>query len=134
MTAAHVRTVLSPLPTAIVRAMGSPETRPSIQAPAELLTLLDSVTATLNPVEIWLFGSRARGDERPDSDWDLLAALPDDTAADLMDPLVAWNIARTTDIQATLLSTTMSELRALWGLPNTLGYDLARDGIKLVVG
>ncbi len=114
--------------------MGSPETRPSIQAPAELLTLLDSVTATLNPVEIWLFGSRARGDERPDSDWDLLAALPDDTAADLMDPLVAWNIARTTDIQATLLSTTMSELRALWGLPNTLGYDLARDGIKLVVG
>lgn len=114
--------------------MGPPETRPSIPAPAELRGLLDRVTATLQPVEIWLFGSRARGDDEPDSDWDLLAVLPDDAACDLMDPVVAWEIARVADTNATLLSTTTSELRGLWGLPNTLGYDLSRDGIRLIVG
>ena len=114
--------------------MGPPETRPSIPAPAELRGLLDRVTATLQPVEIWLFGSRARGDDEPDSDWDLLAVLPDDAACDLMDPVVAWEIARAADTHATLLSTTTSELRGLWGLPNTLGYDLSRDGIRLIVG
>ncbi len=31
----------------------------------------------LDPDEVWLFGSRARGDHRPDSDLDLLAVLPD---------------------------------------------------------
>ncbi len=31
----------------------------------------------LDPEEIWLFGSRARGDHRPDSDIDLLLVLPD---------------------------------------------------------
>jgi uncharacterized protein len=31
----------------------------------------------LDPEEIWLFGSRARGDHRPDSDIDLLVVLPD---------------------------------------------------------
>lgn len=35
------------------------------------------------PVEIWLFGSRARGTHGPDSDWDLLVVLEDgDTSAD----------------------------------------------------
>jgi len=28
------------------------------------------------PLQIWLFGSRARGENRPDSDWDLLATCP----------------------------------------------------------
>jgi uncharacterized protein len=31
----------------------------------------------LDPEEVWLFGSRARGDHRPDSDIDLLVVLPD---------------------------------------------------------
>lgn len=33
--------------------------------------------AQLHPDEIWLFGSRARGDHRPDSDIDLMVVLPD---------------------------------------------------------
>jgi uncharacterized protein len=35
------------------------------------------LVAQLDPDEIWLFGSRARGDHRPDSDIDLLVVLPD---------------------------------------------------------
>ena len=37
--------------------------------------LLDAVVAWCEPQEIILFGSRARGDHRPDSDWDLLAIV-----------------------------------------------------------
>ena len=35
------------------------------------------LVACLHPTEIWLFGSRARGDARSDSDFDLLVVLPD---------------------------------------------------------
>lgn len=38
---------------------------------------LGRLVAQLRPDEIWLFGSRARGDHRPDSDIDLLVVLPD---------------------------------------------------------
>ncbi|HEX8664109.1 MAG TPA: nucleotidyltransferase domain-containing protein [Beijerinckiaceae bacterium] len=108
--------------------------RPTKPALAELAPLLASVREALHPVEIWLFGSRARGDHRPDSDWDLLAVLPDEAPDALTDPLVAWEISRRAGVPATLLATKRSDLAAIWGLPNTLGYNLSRDGVRLVVG
>ncbi len=39
--------------------------------------LRDRLVASLRPRMVWLFGSRARGDARPDSDFDLLVVLPD---------------------------------------------------------
>jgi uncharacterized protein len=43
---------------------------------------LDAVVArlveALDPQAIWLFGSRARGDHRPDSDFDLLVVAKED--------------------------------------------------------
>jgi predicted nucleotidyltransferase len=39
---------------------------------AALAGLVDSLVTQLDPQEIWLFGSRGRGDARPDSDFDLL--------------------------------------------------------------
>jgi uncharacterized protein len=40
--------------------------------------LVSRLVAALDPQMIWLFGSRARGDARPDSDFDLLVvAKPD---------------------------------------------------------
>ena len=42
-----------------------------------LAFLRDRLVASLRPRMIWLFGSRARGDHRADSDFDLLVVLPD---------------------------------------------------------
>jgi predicted nucleotidyltransferase len=39
--------------------------------------LTGKLGATLRPRQIWLFGSRARGDARADSDFDLLVVMPD---------------------------------------------------------
>ncbi len=47
-----------------------------------LAFLRDRLTAALDPVEIRLFGSRAFGSARPDSDFDLLVILPDDADVD----------------------------------------------------
>jgi uncharacterized protein len=46
---------------------------------SQLRFLLARIEETYRPLQVWLFGSRARGDARPDSDWDLLVVVPDDT-------------------------------------------------------
>lgn len=109
-----------------------PAARPTAPVPNELSALIAEARRTLHPVEFWLFGSRARGDWREDSDWDVLAVLPDDAPARLLDPLMTWEIRYRQDTPVTLLSTTKGELDSIWGLPNTLGYDLAREGVRLV--
>jgi len=49
------------------------------QVPAELL---DRVVAYFHPRRVILFGSQARGEAGPDSDFDLLVILDDDAPAD----------------------------------------------------
>lgn len=92
------------------------------------------VREKLHPSEIWLFGSRARGTASRNSDWDLLAVLDDDAAPELSDPVLAWHIARESSIPSTVLTARRSDLAEIWGLPNTIGYDLAREGVRLRVG
>ena len=47
---------------------------------AALGFLRDRLVTALHPRMIWLFGSRGRGDNRADSDFDLLVVLPDGLA------------------------------------------------------
>jgi uncharacterized protein len=54
--------------------------------------LVERIVAHLRPEEIWLFGSRAEGRARPDSDYDLLAVLPDDAPESALDLLKAWEL------------------------------------------
>ena len=42
--------------------------------------LLDGVIRTFDPVEVYLFGSRARGDASEDSDYDLYVVVDDEGA------------------------------------------------------
>lgn len=37
-----------------------------------LATVVKRIVSAVDPVSVWLFGSRARGQHRPDSDFDLL--------------------------------------------------------------
>ena len=50
---------------------------------AALDFLIGRMVFVTHPQAIWLFGSRARGDARRDSDFDLLAVFPDDDAVDV---------------------------------------------------
>lgn len=39
--------------------------------------MLEPIVARFAPEQVWLFGSRARGDAGPTSDWDFLVVVPD---------------------------------------------------------
>jgi|SoiMethySBSTD1v2_1073268.scaffolds.fasta_scaffold1466699_2 predicted nucleotidyltransferase len=66
---------------------------------AAIAFLRDRLVATLRPKMIWLFGSRALGEGRDDSDFDLLVVLPDGLEQSAYDyqsvaaPLVACGLA-----------------------------------------
>jgi uncharacterized protein len=111
----------------------APNARPAIAVPDEIGVLVSALCEKLHPSEIWLFGSRARGTATRDSDWDLLAVLDDDAAPELSDPVLAWTISRESNIPSTILTTRRTDLARIWGLPNTVGYDLAREGVRLIV-
>ena len=64
--------------------------------------------ARLDPEEIWLFGIRAEGRARPDSDYDLPAVLPDDAPESALDLVKAWELTCGLGIPADLVPCTRS--------------------------
>lgn len=62
--------------------LDGPPLGPYRNAEAAIADALHRLVAQLDPDEVWLFGSRARGDHRPDSDIDLLVVLPDGLTPD----------------------------------------------------
>lgn len=100
--------------------------------PPELRPLVGRIVAELAPSAVWLFGSRARGDHRQDSDWDLLVVLPNDSELS-DDPIAGWQLQRGHDVTADVLLARESDVTGTWGVPNTLGYALAREGLRLDV-
>jgi predicted nucleotidyltransferase len=57
---------------------------PSAEDPV-LAEIVRRLTDAYRPERIYLFGSAARGDAGPDSDYDLLIVVPDDAPADKKD-------------------------------------------------
>ena len=55
---------------------------------------LETIVAALEPEEVWLFGSRARESHDADSDWDLMAVLPDSAPAERLELVKVWQQLR----------------------------------------
>ena len=71
--------------------------------------LLSRIVERLDPEEIWLFGSRAEGRARPDSDYDLLAVLRDGAPEADLDLMKAWEITCGLGIPADLVPCALSD-------------------------
>ena len=80
----------------------------AIEDPA-LERLLAHVVEVMDPLEVWLFGSRAEGRARPDSDYDLIVVLPDDVHQGAFDPVRAWRIGYDVAVPADIIPCTRSE-------------------------
>ena len=52
--------------------------------------VIERIVEVLDPEELWLFGSRARNTNSPDSDWDFMAVLPDDAPDRMLDLATVW--------------------------------------------
>jgi predicted nucleotidyltransferase len=56
--------------------------------------VIECIVEVLDPEEVWLFGSRARQTHGPESDWDLMAVLPDAAPDRKLDLAAVWNDLR----------------------------------------
>jgi predicted nucleotidyltransferase len=59
-----------------------------------LKQLVDRLVEAYRPERIYLFGSVARGDAGPDSDYDLLVVMPDDSTPELLRSRAAYRASR----------------------------------------
>ena len=98
---------------------------------AAIRLLLDRIVARWNPQQVWLFGSRARGDSTPDSDWDLFVVVDDSAADDDLDPGVGRRLRRECGVRADVIPWRASEFAEFRSTPNTLAYSVAKDGVLL---
>lgn len=97
---------------------------------APIRPILARVIERWHPLRIWLFGSRARGEAGPDSDWDLLAVVPDcPEPADFDDPMTVWRVKRQPGVPSDLIVYRASDFEEDRTVPNTLAYSVNIDGV-----
>jgi predicted nucleotidyltransferase len=94
--------------------------------------LVSLIVERCRPVSVWLFGSRARGEARNDSDWDLLVVLPDNVAEeDVYSSLSPWRLRKLTRVNADVVYCNDSEFAEATSVSNTLAYEVAKHGLVI---
>jgi len=101
--------------------------------PEEMRRLVELCKRDMGASEVWLFGSRARGDFHENSDYDVLAVIPDDAPEDVDTPLAAFRLRRKSRAHADLLTARASDFNEAKTTLNTISYVVAREGIRLDV-
>jgi predicted nucleotidyltransferase len=92
--------------------------------------LLQRIVEEFTPLEVRLFGSRARGEGGATSDWDLFVVVPDDLAA-RSDPFAGYRLRRELRVRADIVLCTVSEFAEDRDTPNTLAYEAAHFGVVI---
>jgi predicted nucleotidyltransferase len=89
-----------------------------------LQELVRRLVAAYKPERIYLFGSKARGDEGPDSDYDLLLVVNDDAPPEQQRSRLAYQALRGTGVAADVIVWTQSRFdlrsRVVASLPATV--------------
>lgn len=80
-----------------------------------------------------LFGSRARGDHGPDSDWDLCVILPDAIIPGEFTPSTLWGLVSDLNASIQVYPIRRSVFDTKKHDPNSVSHDVARDG-RVIVG
>ncbi|MGQ9636031.1 MAG: nucleotidyltransferase domain-containing protein [Bryobacteraceae bacterium] len=75
---------------------------PSADDPV-LAEVVKRLVEAYHPLQIYLFGSAARGDAGPDSDYDITVIVPDEAPADLRSEHLAYRALRGTGIAVEVL-------------------------------
>ncbi|MBI3129182.1 MAG: nucleotidyltransferase domain-containing protein [Candidatus Tectomicrobia bacterium] len=80
------------------------------------------------PERIYLFGSKARGEEGPDSDYDLLLVVPDDAPPERRESRLAYTALRGTGTAADVLVCTRKWFDERRHLKASLPGTILREG------
>jgi len=93
--------------------------------------LLARLIAAYRPEAIYLFGSRATGGARADSDYDLLVVVADDTPPDRLSLIAAYDTVRLSRIPADVFPCRHSVFEARKNEIGTLAYTAWTQGIRV---
>lgn len=96
-----------------------------------LTVLLARIRERYDPEQVWLFGSRARGDAGPGSDWDLFVVLPDEAPEGDLNPLTAWRLQKNSGVYADIIPSRTADFHQALGTVNTLPYVIATEGVLI---
>jgi predicted nucleotidyltransferase len=93
-----------------------------------LARIIERLVEAYQPDRIYLFGSKARGDYGPDSDFDLLVVVPDDAPADHKRSRLAYARLRGTGTVADVLVWTRGGFESRTHLRASLPGTILREG------
>lgn len=100
---------------------------------ATVAEIVRRLVAALDPQMIWLFGSRGRGDARPDSDFDLLVVAKEDGGFDSDDYDKVYAPLKGTGIGADVVPCDLDVFRASMGLKTSFVWQIVDQG-RLIYG
>jgi predicted nucleotidyltransferase len=98
-----------------------------------LAELLRRLVPAYQPERVYLFGSRARGEAGPDSDYDLLLVVPDDASQERRRARLAYQVLRGTGVAADVVVWTRRDFEERLGVVTSLPATVAREGRLLLV-
>jgi predicted nucleotidyltransferase len=99
---------------------------PSAQDSRKLQELLRRLIDAYRPLRIYLFGSAARGDSGPDSDYDLMVVVPDDAPEERKRSRLAYEVLWGTGIAADVLVWTATQFDSRTHVPASLPATVLR--------
>ena len=91
--------------------------------------LLRRVVARLDPRRVILFGSHARGEAAPESDWDLLIVLDDDAPAERLDWRALHEARRGFRAAVDIIPCRDSDFRERVDVVGSLSWIAATEGV-----
>jgi predicted nucleotidyltransferase len=106
-------------------------TKPRIDDPEELDRMVRQVVAKADPVAIYLFGSRARGDADKESDYDLMIVVADDFPAGQANTVTAFSLVEGRRIPMDVTMSRAGRFDSRRAQVGTLEYKVGREGILL---
>jgi len=105
-------------------------TPPALGDPA-LAEVVRRLVEAYQPERIYLFGSLARGEADPDSDYDLMVIVPDDAPPERRRSRLAYQVLRGTGAAADVLVWSRSAFQRRLHVVASLPATVAREGILL---
>ncbi len=95
----------------------------------KLAEIVRRMVKAYEPVRVYLFGSRARADAGPDSDYDLLLVVSDGASPERRRSRLAYEVLRGTGTAADVLVCTQSYFDARLHLRASLPATVVREGV-----
>jgi predicted nucleotidyltransferase len=99
----------------------------------ELREVVHRLVEAYKPERVYLFGSKARGEGGPDSDYDLMVVVPDDAPPERRRSRLAYQVLRGTGTAADVLVWTRQAFDERLHLRASLPYTIVSEG-RLLYG